>query len=248
MGSGLEELARRGRSVRVPTRFGSVEVSAAEVGGVEVAIVPRHGLAHAVPPHRVGYRANVLALKKLGVERVLATGAVGSLREHIRPGMAVVVSDFIDLTKSRPSSLYEGPRVVHVDMSEPFCPELRSVLLEASRRAGLETLDGGVYACTEGPRFETPAEIRAIKALGADVVGMTVATEATLAREAGLCYAALCLVTNMAAGMQSMVTAEEVARVMEGIRQKVLKSLEEAVVTVPAERRCACLKRSGHRG
>ncbi|MCX8204482.1 MAG: MTAP family purine nucleoside phosphorylase [Candidatus Nezhaarchaeota archaeon] len=231
--------------MRVSTRFGSVETSLTKLGGVEVAVVPRHGFTHAVPPHRVDYRANVLALKRLGVERVLATGAVGSLREHIRPGMAVVVSDFLDLAKSRPPSLYEGPKVVHVDMSEPFCPELRTVLIEASKKAGLEVWDGGVYACTEGPRFETPAEIRAIRVLGGDVVGMTVATEAALAREAGLCYAVLCLVTNMAAGMQSMVTAGEVARVMDSIKHKVYLSLEEAVALIPAERGCSCPYRSG---
>ncbi|MEM4699521.1 MAG: MTAP family purine nucleoside phosphorylase [Candidatus Nezhaarchaeales archaeon] len=247
VGSGVEELARRGRVVKVPTRFGSVEASLTEMGGVEAAVLPRHGLAHAIPPHRVNYRAVISALKELGATRVLATGAVGSLREHIRPGMAVVVNDFIDLTKSRPSSLYEGPRVVHADMTEPFCPELRAALLEASRRAGLEVLDGGTYACTEGPRFETPAEIRAIRILGGDVVGMTVATEAALAREAGLCYAALCLVTNMAAGIQGMVTAEEVAEVMGKVRDKVLKSLEEAVALIPVERRCSCLRRSGQR-
>lgn len=231
----------------MPTRFGSVEVSLTEMGGVEAAVLPRHGSAHTAPPHRVSYRANISALKKLGAVRILATGAVGSLREHIRPGMAVVVDDFIDLTKSRPPTLYEGPRVVHVDMTEPFCPELRMALLEASRRAGLEALDGGVYVCTEGPRFETPAEIRAIRILGGDVVGMTVATEATLAREAGLCYAALCLVTNMAAGMQSIVTAEEVAEIMSRAKHKVLKSLEEAVALIPAERKCSCLQRSGQR-
>jgi len=247
LGSGVEELAKGGEAVRVRTPFGEVMVSVAKLGGKEVAMLPRHGFTHATPPHRVEYRANVLALSKLGVERVLATGAVGSLREELRPGLAVVVDDFIDLSKSRPSSLFEGPRVIHVDMTEPFCPELREVLVKASQRAGLEAWSRGVYVCTEGPRFETPAEIRAFKVLGGDVVGMTIASEATLAREAGLCYAALCIVTNMAAGLQRRVSAEEVEEVLNGLRGKVFKTLEEAVKLMPVKRGCTCLQRSGRK-
>lgn len=247
LGSGMEGLVKEGEALEVKTPFGGVRVATAKLSGEEVAILPRHGCMHAAPPHRVEYRANVSALSKLGVERVLATGAVGSLREELRPGSVVVVDDFIDLSRSRPSSLFEGPRVVHVDMTEPFCPELREALINASQRAGLKTWSRGVYVCTEGPRFETPAEIRAFKALGGDVVGMTIATEATLAREAGLCYAALCLVTNMAAGLQRIVSAEEVGEVLKGLRDRVFKALEDAVRMVPAQRGCACLQRSGRK-
>ena len=245
VGSGVERLAELGEQRRVVTRFGPVELAVIELGGVEVAVLPRHGFAHTVPPHRVNYRANISALVKLGVERVLATGAVGSLREELRPGVAVVADDFIDLTRTRPLSLYEGPRVVHADLTEPFCPELRRCLVEAATRVGLEVHDGGVYVCTEGPRFETPAEIRAYRAMGGDVVGMTLATEAALAREAGLCYAALCLVTNMAAGMQSAVTAEEVVEVLGRLGSRVVEALSEAVKLIPAQRSCSCLRRSG---
>ncbi len=245
VGSGVEHLAKRGDLRKVATHFGPVELAVVELGGVEVAVLPRHGFAHTVPPHKVNYRANVSALAKLGVERVLATGAVGSLREELRPGVAVVVDDFIDLTRTRPLSLYEGPRIVHADLTEPFCPELRRCLAEAAMRVGLEVHDGGVYVCTEGPRFETPAEIRAYRAMGGDVVGMTLATEAALAREAGLCYAALCLVTNMAAGMQSTVTAEEVVEVLGRLSDRVVEAMSEAVRLIPAQRGCSCLRRSG---
>jgi 5'-methylthioadenosine phosphorylase len=245
VGSGVERLAELGEVRRVSTPFGVVEVTLAELSGVRALILPRHGRAHSAPPHKVNYRANILALRKLGAERVIATGAVGSLKEELKPGSAVIVEDLIDLSRSRPSSLYEGLRVVHVDMTEPFCPELRRCLVEGSRRAGLEASDGGVYVCTEGPRFETPAEVRAWRALGGDVVGMTLATEAVMAREAKLCYAALCIVTNMAAGMQRRVTAGEVAEVLVRVGDKVIKALSEAASLIPAQRGCSCLQRSG---
>jgi len=197
-GSGLEGLLG-GDRLRLRTPYGQVEALKASLRGREVLVVPRHGFEHTVPPHKVNYRANLYAMREVGVERVVALSAVGSLREDYRPGHLVVVHDFIDFTRSRAYTFYEGPRVVHVDMTQPYCPELRRVL-----------------------------------------VGMTGVPEAPLARELGLCYASLCVVTNMAAGLQERVTAEEVGEVMGGARGVLVRVLEEAVELLPGERRCSC--------
>ncbi|RLF15406.1 MAG: S-methyl-5'-thioadenosine phosphorylase [Thermoprotei archaeon] len=238
-GSGLEKLLEGVRE-KIGTPYGSIEASMVKLGEEEALLVPRHGFNHSVPPHKVNYRANLYAMYLKGVARVIALSAVGSLREHIKPGQFVVVDDLLDFTKSRPTTFYEGPRVVHVDMTNPYCPEIRTALVEACRRLGVDVHVGGVYVCTEGPRFETPAEIRMFRMLGGDVVGMTGVPEVQLARELKLCYATLCVVTNMAAGMQERVTVEEVERVMSRTRPLVLKVLLEASKLIPNERRCSC--------
>ncbi|RLF12206.1 MAG: S-methyl-5'-thioadenosine phosphorylase [Thermoprotei archaeon] len=243
-GSGMEELADGAPRQKVKTTYGEAEVAYVSLQGIEVVLLPRHGFSHTVPPHRVNYRANIASLKKLGVERVIATAAVGSLNDEFKPGDLVVVNDFLDFTKSRPPSFHEGLKVIHVDLTTPYCPEVRACLIEGCRKSGVEVHDGGVYVCTEGPRFETPAEIRMFRRLGGDVVGMTGLPEAVLAREAGLCYASLCIVTNMAAGMQARITASEVVEVMRRVRPTVVKVLAEALHLIPDKRGCGCSQAS----
>jgi len=245
-GTGLEEAIKGAEEVSIHTPYGDINVAIGELGEERIAFIPRHGRRHENPPHKVNYRGNIWAMHSLGVERIIATNAVGGIAEGLKPGDFVVVNDFIDFTKSRPTTFFEGPKVVHVDMTEPYCPEIRSALIEAAkevlleRRLGIKIWDSGIYACTEGPRFETPAEIRMLRMLGADVVGMTGVPEVVLARELKICYATICIVTNYAAGMQDRVSAEEVSEIMSRVMPAVIKVIEIAIKRIPLERKCRC--------
>lgn len=217
----------------------------------EVIFLPRHGVGHVIPPHRINYRANIWALHQLGVERVIGTGAVGSLREDFAPGHCVLADSFLDFTRTRALTFYEGnpivagapSGVVHTDMTEPYCPELRKLLREAGHSQGIELHDGGCYVCTEGPRFESAAEIRAYRRLGADIVGMTNLPEVVLARELGMCYALIAMVTNYAAGMTAnrLTHAEVVETMAENVR-KIRVMAWQALDHLPEARGCSCGK------
>ncbi len=194
-GSGLGEVLGAlgtGEAHDIDTPFGkpSAPILTTEVDGVPVALLARHGEGHLLNPSRVPYRANVFALKTLGVTHILASGAVGSLREEIRPRDLVVPDQVIDRTFRRASTFYEE-LAVHVEFASPFCPQLRSALLAAGRAR-----DGGTYLCMEGPQFSTRAESELHRASGADLIGMTALPEAKLAREAEICYALVALVTD----------------------------------------------------
>lgn len=168
-----------------------------------------------IPPHRVNYRANIAALKQLGATAIFASTAVGSLRPEWRPGTLVCLDQFLDWTTNRAKTFFDD-RAVHIDMTEPYCARLRSLLLLTANDLNLSLEDGGTYACTDGPRFETPAEIRAYARLGADLVGMTGVPEAVLAREANISYAGVSVVTNLAAGISPQPLTQ--AEVMDAMR------------------------------
>jgi len=184
-----------GEHHRVDTPFGppSSPITVVQLGGAPVALLPRHGEGHVYPPGKVPYRANVFALKAVGVTHVLATAAVGSLREEVRPGELVVPDQIIDRTFRRDPTFFDD-LAVHVEFAQPFCPSLRKVLLGARSEAKVH--DGGTYVCMEGPQFSTRAESDLHRAWGAHLIGMTLMPEAKLAREAELCYAAVNLVTD----------------------------------------------------
>lgn len=239
-GSALEELFAEGAERRqVLTKYGKVELSRFMLGNVEVFFLPRHGLKHEHPPHKVNYRANILALRTVGVERIIATNAVGSLREEIKPGTFVVPHQLVDFSKTRHYTFFDN-RVVHVDFTEPFCNEVRAALLRACEDVGAQVTDHGVYVCCEGPRFETAAEIEIFRKLGCDIVGMTSSPEAILARELGMCYASLSVVTNFAAGMQHRVSHEEVVELMAKVIPKVKGVVAKAAGFIPESRNCLC--------
>lgn len=203
----------------IETRFGFAAVTRARLDEQEIVFLHRHARPDNpsikdVPPHRVNYRANIAALKKLGVTGIFASTAVGGLRQEWAPGTLVCLDDFLDLTTKRVRTFFDE-RAVHADFTRPYCADLRALLLEVALAENIELHDGGVYGGTDGPRFETPAEIRAIRVLGADVVGMTGTTEVTLAREAEISYAGVSIVTNLAAGISPQpLTAEEVMTAM----------------------------------
>jgi 5'-methylthioinosine phosphorylase len=223
-GTGVAEHLEVGRGRRVKTESGDATVRRGMGGGV--LVLERHGSDHAIPPHMVNYRANILALKGLGVDRVVSTSAVGSMRAGFGPGEIGLASQFLDFTKGRPVSLYEG-KVVHTDMTTPYSESLGRELVAASRSSGVRVHAGLVYVCVEGPRFETAAEIRMFKKLGGDVVGMTGVPEVVFAREAGLEYASLLISTNWAAGIQQKVSHQEVLEVMKGSGVRVKRIVEE---------------------
>lgn len=241
-GTGVYDLGDAVTAEAIPTPYGTAGIFRLDFHGQEVIFLARHGIGHSVPPHRVNYRANIWALHALGVRQVLATQAVGSLNTHMAPGHFVLVSQFLDFTKGRPSTFFDGHdgRVVHVDVSEPYCTAMTQHLLLAGEFLDEQLHSEAVYVCTEGPRFETAAEIRALRMLGADVVGMTNVPEVVLAREAGLCYAAICIVCNWGAGMTEFpLTHEEVLGIMNE-RTPALRRVIAHLAGMPAVEGCSC--------
>jgi 5'-methylthioadenosine phosphorylase len=226
----------------VETPYGTTRVTGGRTGGRVVYFMNRHGAGHSVPPHRVNYRANLWALKSLGIRVVVATTAVGSLRRTIPPGALLLSDQFLDFTKSRVTTFYDGGAdgVVHTDMTSPYCSGVGRTLFEHGQTLGLPMVLGGTYVATEGPRFESAAEVAVFGRLGGDVVGMTGVPEVVLARELGLCYATLSIVTNLGAGLsESPLTHEEVLGLMAATVGSV-RDLLVASLPVLGEAECAC--------
>ena len=205
-GSGLTQLANLGVShrevVRTPYGEPSGPLTFGRIGGKDVVFLARHGYGHTIPPHLVNYRANLHALETSGVTQIVSVASVGGIRLDLGPGALVVPDQIIDYTWGREMTFQsggDGP-VVHVDFTDPYDAGMRSLLLDIARRIGEEVVDGAVYGATQGPRLETTAEITRLERDGADIVGMTGMPEAGLARELELPYAALCVVSNWAAG------------------------------------------------
>lgn len=238
-GSGVRELPFDSGTepFTVETRWGQASGRLATLAGREIVFLARHGAGHSVPPHRINYRANLAGLKKLGCEAVLATTAVGSLRADLLPGTICVLDQLIDYTLSRTGkTFFDGGDmpVVHTDVTEPFAPLARKAVLNAANSLGISAKDGGTYLCFDGPRYETAAEVRLFSSWGADVVGMTAIPEATLAREAGLHYAGISLVTNLGAGISpTPLDHSEVEEAMAEARPRLVALLTEAVRQLP---------------
>ena len=205
-GTGLTQLSSlavsRRQVVRTPYGEPSGALTFGQIAGREVVFLARHGYGHTIPPHAVNYRANIWALHSQGVERIVSVASVGGIRADLGPGVIAVPDQIIDYTWGRRSTFHEGEdlSVVHIDFTRPYCDRLRNQLMSAAAAAGEAVVDGGVYATTQGPRLETAAEIDRLDRDGADMVGMTGMPEAALARELDLCYAAIAVVANHAAG------------------------------------------------
>jgi len=211
-----------------------------KVGEKTVAFLPRHGVHHDVPPHMVNYRANIYALHTLGVNRIIATNAVGAINPRFKQGDLVVPHDLVDFTKIRSNTFFDEAPVTHIDICEPYCPEIRAALIRAAERKRRKVFERAVFVCTEGPRLETPAEIQMFGRLGCDVVGMTGMPEAVLARELEICYATVCFVTNMAAGFERHLPATDLMRVARETAPFLQQILKEAVLNLPEKRQCKC--------
>jgi 5'-methylthioadenosine phosphorylase len=250
-GSGFYSLLDDVERVEVDTPYGppSDAVHVGTVDGRAVAFLPRHGADHRFPPHKVPFRANVWALKSVGVTRILGPCATGSLRAGIAPGDFVVCDQLVDRTSGRTHTFFDGPTINHMSFADPYCPELRAIALAAGRDEGITTHDGGTVVVIEGPRFSTRAESGWYQAAGWDVINMTQYPEAALARELGLCYATIALVTDYDTGVEGVreeaVTMEEVFAVMADNTDRVRKLLFRAIAAVPSTRTCACAAGSG---
>ncbi|MGH2679551.1 MAG: S-methyl-5'-thioadenosine phosphorylase [Actinomycetota bacterium] len=252
-GSGFYAFLEDTRTVEMETPFGapSAPITIGAVGDRTVAFLPRHGTDHRFPPHEVPYRANLWALKDLGVGRVFGPCAAGSLRKEIPPRTLVVSDQAIDFTKSRPNTFYDGPQTTHISFADPYCPTLREALVKTAASQGIAHRDGGTMVVIEGPRFSTAAESRMYAQLGADVIGMTQFPEVTLARELELCYGNVALVTDYDVGVEDIpqVTHEEVLKVFGENIDTLRDLLFAAIPEVPEARTCACataLAGTGH--
>lgn len=237
-GSGLAKLSAlqktRRQVMRSPYGEPSGALTFGELAGREVVFLARHGYGHTIAPHEINYRANIWVLKELGVQGVFAVATVGGVRDDLGPGTLVVPDQIIDYTHSRKSTFFEGAeaRVTHIDFTLPYSTWLRTMLLQAAASIGDVVADGATYACTQGPRLETAAEIERIARDGGDLVGMTGMPEAALAREAGLDYAALGVVVNHAAGRgasQSEIKLDELDKVMRATVTRAVRILEQCL-------------------
>ena len=225
---------------KVVTPYGEIKVKTGGYQGKRVAFMPRHGADHSVAPHLINYRANIWGLKMLGVKNIFATAAVGSLNLEMKPKDFVFVDQFLDFTKNRPLTFAEK-KVLHLDMTEPYCARLRLVMEEAATKLGLSYHKVGTYVTMEGPRFETSAEIRMLSQLGGDIVGMTSVPEVVLAREAEMCYATIAMVTNFGAGIsQTPLTHQEVTDVMAENANNFRALVMEAIAAVDEQFDCTC--------
>ncbi|QQE76775.1 S-methyl-5'-thioadenosine phosphorylase [Alicyclobacillus sp. SO9] len=234
------------QEVEIKTPYGTAKATVGTYHGKNIAFMPRHGAGHSIPPHKINYRANIYALKKLGVTQVLATAAVGSLQLQYKPGSLVVVDDFLDFTKSRPATFFEEDTVIHVDVSDPYCNRLRKILMDTGQAQGIHLHDGGTYVCSEGPRFESPAEIKLYQSFGAAVIGMTSVPELILAKEAELCYATVCMVTNYGAGIsEHPLTHAEVVEEMSRNVSTIRDLFFTAIDTMDTHRGCLCSEAVG---
>src|SRR3989337_1386302 len=199
-GTGLSghKLVKNAEEITLKTPYGapSDAITIAELEGRHVAFLPRHGKKHTIRPTDVNSRGNIFALKKLGVQRILAPSTVGSLKEEFKPGDLVFVDQFIDRTTRREQSFYIENKVCHISVAEPMCPELRRILIAVAKKVNIKAHDTGTYVCIEGPRFSTKAESRMFRTWGGDVVGMTLVPERVLAREAEGCCASIVMVTD----------------------------------------------------
>jgi 5'-methylthioadenosine phosphorylase len=247
-GSGFYTFLDDVEVVTLGTPYGETSdpIALGSVAGRRVAFLPRHGARHTIPPAAINYRANLWAFKELGVERVIAPTAAGSLQSHIKPGDFVVCDQFVDRTWGRADSYYmEGPRVAHLSAADAYCPQLRSLAVEIGREQGVHMHDGGTVVVIQGPRFASRAESRWYGAQGWQVINMTQYPEVVLARELEMCFVNVALITDYDAGMENdpgvaPVNVADVLDVMHSNTERVRRLILTIVDRLPAARSCSC--------
>ncbi|GLZ08657.1 purine nucleoside phosphorylase [Actinomadura sp. NBRC 104412] len=243
-GSGFYSFLDDVHEVEVDTPFGrpSDTLTIGALAGRRVAFVPRHGRDHRYPPHKIPYRANLWALRSLGVRQIVAPSAVGSLTPDHGPGTLAIPDQLVDRTSGRAQTFYDEGGAVHLSFADPYCPIGREVAVSTARRAGWPPVDGGTLVVIEGPRFSTRAESRWYAAQGWTLIGMTGHPEAVLARELALCYIPVCLVTDLDAGIEEGegVTMEEVFRVFAENIDRLRPLVADMIKSLPTDRACPC--------
>lgn len=230
---------RTAHKVATPWGAPSGPVEEGRVGDARVLFLARHGPGHTIPPHRINYRANVDALRALGAEAIVTVSSVGSLREELPPGTFVLPRQFVDFTKQRPTTFFDGGKVYHVSLADPFCPDLADRALAAGRATSTALVDRRTYVCVEGPRFSTRAESAMFRQF-ADVIGMTLVPEVTLARERGLCYLCLAMVTDFDVWADRPVDVREIVETMHRNVDRMGRLLSELIPRLAAPPTCQC--------
>lgn len=243
-GSGLYEIEgitlKEARKITTPFGDPSDFYKIGEFLQREIVFLPRHGLKHTIPPHNINYRANIWGFKELGVKRIISIGAVGGISPHLKPGTIVVPDQIIDMTSNRDATFHDDD-VVHIDFTDPYCPELRKSIIKAGKKIGGDIKISGTYICVNGPRLESRAEIKYFSRIGVDIVGMTAMPEAALARETEMCFGVISVVTNYAAGItEKKMKAKDVIEVMRATTTRLKEIIKEIFRTIPIERKCAC--------
>lgn len=245
-GTGIYDsgLLEESKEITVETPYGktSDSITIGLFKGKKIAFMPRHGKKHTIPPHLINFRANIWAFKQLGVRRIVAPSAVGSLKEELAPGAFVLPNQFLDFTKSRKGTFSEEGRVIHISVADPFCPELQSAIKEAAKAQNIQIHSDRTYACIEGPRFSTKAESKFFRSTGADIIGMTLVPECQLAREAQICYTSICTVTDYDVWAEKPVTAKEVLETLKKNVENTKKLLTSVPDLIPQSRECHCAK------
>jgi len=245
-GTGIYDsgLLENPQEIDIDTPYGkpSDTITIGMFNGRKIAFLPRHGKKHTIPPHMINFRANIWAFKELGVTRIIAPSAVGSLKEELEPGHFVLPSQFLDFTKSRKGSFSEEGRVIHISVADPFCPELQSSIIHVADNQNMQIHKDCTYVCIEGPRFSTKAESKFFRSTGADIIGMTLVPECQLAREAQMCYASISTVTDYDVWADKPVTAKEVLETLSKNVERTKKILTELVNKIPKTRSCSCAK------
>jgi len=236
------------KEITMDTPYGktSDSITIGNFHGTSIAFMPRHGRKHTIPPHMINYRANIWAFKELGVKRIIAQSAVGSLKENFQPGNFALPTQFLDFTKSRETSFSENGRVIHISVADPFCPELQKTVIDYAKTQNIVLHTDCTYVCIEGPRFSTKAESKFFKSTGADIIGMTLVPECQLAREAQICYVSIATVTDYDVWAKKPVTEKEVMETLSKNVQTTKKLLAELIHKMPEDfatkRTCSCEK------
>ena len=245
-GTGIYDsgVLQNSKEITIDTPYGktSDSITIGEFNGKKIAFMPRHGKKHTIPPHMINYRANIWAFKELGVKRIVAPSAVGSLKENFQPGNFALPTQFLDFTKSRETSFSENGRVIHISVAEPFCPELQKAIINSAENQDVILHENCTYVCIEGPRFSTKAESKFFKSTGDDIIGMTLVPECQLAREAQICYVSVSTITDYDVWAEKPVTAKEVLETLSKNVEKTKELLRVLIDKIPETKSCNCEK------
>jgi 5'-methylthioadenosine phosphorylase len=246
-GSGFYSLLEGAYEITVETPYGpaSDRIALGEIAGRRVAFLPRHGKDHRYPPQSINYRANLWAMRDLGVTRIIGPTACGSLKADVKPGDMVVADQLVDRTTGRKDTFYDGPITTHISFADPYCPQMRPIAVSVLRQLGITTHEHGTIVVIQGPRFSTRAESRWFSAAGWEVINMTQYPEVYLARELEICYVNISLITDYDVGLEGQaglhpVSHEEVMRVFAGNNERVKAAIGTIIANLPDERTCGC--------